>query len=822
MVRRNAAANCPRACAGVSSAARGCVDTHGLSPKESATNLIITIRFVKRTTMRRLQPVLWVLPSVALFALTAAGQDTNQTVGEVRFEGAVGTTEAYMLSVIRTRAGDPYAPETLDADVSRLLRTGRFLDVTYRVDDADRGVDVTFVVHERPVIATIRFEGNRLLSDSALLEHVPAKPGDPVDAYAVREGRDNILSAYRDRGYGHTTVEIDQEKARTTGELVYRIEEGPKVRVREVFFEGNVAIDEPELRKLVQTKPAMWIFRAGAYDPDVVAADAVEVQNHYRQEGYLDARVSYRVEPGAEPGDLNVVFAIVEGRPYRVETIRVEGNTVMTDEELLGIMASGTQQIVKLRRLDADVRTVQTRYGERGYIYASVRAIRVFSTTPGYVIITVQITEGEKISVGRIVVRGNEGTQDKVVRRALELFPGDTFNLTLATQAEQRLRQSQIFDDVSVTPVGTLAGVRDILIDVSEAESTNDFVFGFGITSNSGLVGSILLDIRNFDIFDTPRSFGEFIRMRAFRGAGQRLRLELQPGTELNRFRIDFTEPYLFDQPLRFDFSVYHFTRNREGYDEQRTGSNVSFGRRLDRGVGSRGWFKDWYAEIAFRAEQVELDDIDIFDDRSVRDVEGGTFLTSAKMTLVRDTTDSRFAPTRGDRMTLSYEQFIGDFVFGKLRLRWTRHTTVSVDELDRKSVFSLRADAGFIGGDAPVFEKFYAGGIGSIRGFDFRGIGPRGGLKNDPIGGDFLLTGTAEYSFPLTGELLRGVLFTDVGTVEEDFGLSQLRMSVGFGVRMTVQMFGPVPIELDFAIPVLADDDDDERVFNFFIGGTF
>ena len=310
--------------------------------------------------------------------------------------------------------------------------------------------------------------------------------------------------------------------------------------------------------------------------------------------------------------------------------------------------------------------------------------------------------------------------------------------------------------------------------------------------------------------------------MRSFRGAGQRLRLELQPGTELSRFRIDFTEPYFMDLPIRFGTSVYHFTRSREDYNERRTGANVSLGKRFDEGLGSRKWFKGWYAEVALRAEEVDIDGADIFDDRSIRDVDGSTLLTSVKGTLVRDKTDSRFLPTRGDRFTISYEQFVGDFTFGKLRGSYTRHQTLYTDVRDRKSVLSFKVDAGMIGGTAPVFEKFYAGGIGSIRGFDFRGVGPRGGLRNDPIGGDFLLTVGTEYSFPLTGDLLRGVVFADMGTVERDFEVTSWRAAVGVGVRLTIQLFGPVPIEIDFALPVSSDDDDDKRTFSFFIGGVF
>jgi outer membrane protein insertion porin family len=759
---------------------------------------------------------------VVLGAASAAAQTVGDVIEEVRFEGAERVSESYMLNVVRSRAGAPLDQAIVDQDVVRLLETGRFITATAEVSREDGKAVVTFRVRERPTVVRIAFEGNSEFDDGTLEDKVPLRPGDRIDLYAVREGRENILFFYRSKGYGHARVDVDESAVRNTGEVVYRIEEGPKVRVRKILFEGNTVFDAHELSKTIQTKTAWWIFREGAFDPDIAARDAAAVQQYYRDRGYLDARVSYRTEPGEKPGDLRVVFTIVEGGPYTVESVRIEGNTVIPTDEILRLMTTAPGRIFNQGALDADVRAVHTRYGERGYIYASVRAIRVFSATPGFVVITIRVEEGERMSVGRVVVRGNQHTQDKVVRRALDLYPGDIFNLTKIRNAETLLRQTALFDRATITPVGQEPNVRDIIIDVEESERMSDLLFSFGVTSDAGLVGNIVLNYRNFDIFDTPRSFSEFIKFRSFRGAGQNLRIELQPGTELNRFRIDFTEPYLFDRPLRFDVGLYHFTRDREGYDEQRTGASVSFGKRLEEGLGPRQWFKNWYGEVAFRVENVDLDDVDIFDAKDIREAEGNNFLTSVKGTVVRDRTDNRYIPTSGDRLSFSYEQFVGEWNFGKLRARYARHQTVYTDVEERKSVFSFRVDSGVILGDAPVFERYYAGGIGSIRGFDFRGVGPRGGIEDAPVGGDFLLTTSFEYSFPLAGDVLRGVVFSDMGTVESGIELTKWRVAVGFGVRLTIEIFGPVPIELDIAAPIVSDDDDETRSFSFFIGGSF
>ncbi len=747
-----------------------------------------------------------------------AGSST--TVSEIRFEGLEQADENYCLSVIQTQAGQVFDKAQTDADITRILATGRFADVRYETSMAGGGVVVTFYAQARVQITAIEFVGNDKFPKRKLRAEVPVKIGDPIDMFSIREGASAITLLYRDAGYGQIVVTFDDDQLNETGELYYTIEEGPRVRVRRIAFEGNDSIEAKELEKNVSTKPYRWIFRDGKFDEDVVEADAASVQMHYRGQGYLDARVGYRVDIEESTQDIAVTFTIVEGDRYNVESIEIVGNSVFTTDELLDLTDLYIDEPILQKKLDGGSKAIQKKYGEQGYIFAFVEPVRVFSSTPGLVRVTYEITEGEQINVGRVVVRGNERTRDKVVRRAVELFPDDVYNLTKAKEAEENLRATQIFQSARVTPVGDQAGVRDVLVTVDESQKAGNFIFGFGVTSNSGLVGSIMLDIKNFDLFDTPRSFSEFVKLRSFYGGGQRLRVELQPGTELNRFRVDFTEPYLFDKPLRFDSSFYFFERDRDDFNERRVGANVSLGKRL-----TKGFLKDWYGELALRVESIRLDDLDPLVARDIRDDEGSTFQTSVKATLVRDRTDNRFVPTTGDRLRFSYEQFGvmgGDSFFGKLTGSYTRHFTLKTDELDRKSVLTLRGVGGAIVGDAPVFDRFYAGGIGSVRGFQFRGISPRQGINDDEIGGELMLLFSTEYSFPLYSDTLRGVLFTDMGTVESDYELSDWRVSIGAGVKLQVDYFGPVPLEFDIAAPVIRDGDDDEQIFSFFIGAAF
>ena len=769
--------------------------------------------------MARVAAVCFLLSAVGLPGVVLRAQETTpRTVAVVDITGLVQTSPALVRDLIGVAPGSTLDESELDRAMSRILKTGRFLSARYTLKNEADGVHVTVVVSERTIVSEIRFEGNRNFTDSRLRSEVLQKAGQTVDWLAVRDGRSAITALYHDAGYGDATVSYDQELLTRTGVLVYAINDGLRVRIRKIRFEGNDTLPRRDLLRRIETKKAFWFIRSGAFDEERAEADVARLRAFHRDEGFLDAQVQYRRELDESDTNLTLVFTIDEGTRYHVESIEFRGNTVFSDVELLDMIGSEVGRVVKRPQVDADVKTIQARYGELGHIYVRTRENRVFSQTPGWVRITFEIAEGEAFRVGRVVVRGNARTRDKVVRRALNLYPpDDLFDLTETREAERRLKETRIFASARVYPVGDQPGVRDVVIDVREAEKAGDFLFGAGVTSNAGLVGNIVLDLQNFDITDRPRSWSEFVKLRSFFGGGQRLRLDLQPGTRLARFRIDFTEPYFLDKLLRFDASVFVFRRRRDGYVERRTGLTLSLSKRLE-----QGRLRGWTGEVAVRAEQASVRDVDLFAARTIRDDEGSNFLTSLKISLVRDRTDNRFVPTAGNRITVAYEQFGllgGEHTFGRVTARYRTYRTLRTDLRDRKHVLALRGEVGAIIGDAPIFERYFAGGTGSIRGFRFRGIGEREGLQKNNIGGDFRILAGTEYSFPLVGDRFRGLFFLDTAAV----GSGGLRASFGVGVRFTLELFGNVlPLELDLALPFLRESEDDTQVFSFLVGRIF
>jgi outer membrane protein insertion porin family len=302
---------------------------------------------------------------------------------------------------------------------------------------------------------------------------------------------------------------------------------------------------------------------------------------------------------------------------------------------------------------------------------------------------------------------------------------------------------------------------------------------------------------------------------RAFTGAGQYIRASFEPGTQGTNASVAFGEPWLFDRPYSFTSQAYLRDRQREHYDERRGGGQIGLGKRFD---------NIWSATLTLRGEDVAIHDVS---DPAVRAAEilkyeGHSTLTSAGLQLRRNTTNSGFYAYKGTDASVGWDVFGalgGDFSFHKFSAEWNGYLTLNEDMLDRKTVLGLHVNGGYIPDDAPFFERYYGGGIGSVRGFAYRGISPRSGPDDDPIGGNFSATATAELSFPLAGDHLRGVAFVDAGDVEPGMHLGTIRTSAGFGIRLFLPFFGQAPLALDFALPLNKASQDDTQLISFSFG---
>lgn len=764
----------------------------------------------------------------------------GRVVSEIRVLGLDRVSRRLVDNTIRTAPGRPLSWETVREDLRNLERLGEFRDIQARIEENDdRTVVVIYDLTEAPIIQDIVVIGNRRVTDTELSEVVNQGSliiGVPIDDYRIGLAARLIEDFYRTQGFYLVSVEIDESELAETGVVIFRIREGERLQVTDIRFEGNSAFDSRELRSLVETKTKGLIEKA-PLDDDTLDADVGTLVEHYRNNGYLDIRVSRSILPAPNAREAIVTFIVDEGAQYTLRSVQVwgvagtrdepeAGLTVMAPEQIAAQMTVRPGEVFSARAIRDSEAAVRDALRQMGYIDARVGSEQFRAVDSPTVDLRLYIDEGARYRTGRVLIQGNEHTKDKVVRRDVDLYPDSWLDGTAAEESERRLRNSGLYSPPGPNSQGPAVivqpedprfpGYRDVLVRVEET-NTGRIGFGAAVNSDSGLVGAISLDQRNFDIADTPESFGEFFSGRAFRGAGQTFSLSLQPGDRVSTYSVALAEPRLFESPYSASGSAYFRTREFDEYDEQRLGSRV----RLGRAFGTR-----WTGFVTARLEEIDISEIDADSTVDLFDVEGESSISSLSLGMTRTTVDSRFRPTEGSRLELEAEQvglLGGDYDFTKLSLDHSLFVRIDEDYLGRPTVLSVNTRLGYIpqSDESPIFERFHQGGR-SFRGFDFRGIGPvgvrndTGVVGNDQIGGDFSFFLGAQVERPVWRDMLGVAFFVDSGTVSDDFSFDEYRVSAGVGLRMYIAAFGQTPLAFDFAVPVVKEDTDDTQIFSF------
>jgi outer membrane protein insertion porin family len=760
----------------------------------------------------------------------------GRTVEDVRVLGNQRVPSAVIQNVVRTKRGDKFDPTTVEEDYRSIYALRKFANAEAKVEPTVTGVIVTFIVTEEKQIREITYRGNQAVTTETLRDTVTIGTGEAIDSFRINTARQSIESLYRDKNFPFVHVEVDREHVEKTGELVFNVVEGPKVTIRKVKFLGNRAFTDQRLKDTLQTKSWFPIFRPGTFDPEQVEDDVASVRRFYESKGFFDVQVGRTLAFSPDQTEMQVNFVVNEGVRYRVSRVEFRGNSTLSDVQLRRGLRLIAGRAFDAETAQRDIRQIVREYSPFGYIYESrpqfsnpeylkIEPRQIFHREAGTLDLIYQISEGKPFRIGRILIKGNARTQDKVILRELRIAPGQMYNSAELADGLERVRGLPNFSpgSVSATPIGNDPNYRDILIEVNE-QKTAMFTVGAGVNSNGGVGAAITYTQSNFDITDWPESWKDIFTERAFTGAGQLFRVTLQPGTEATNASVLFREPWIFDQRFALTTEAYYRDRLREHYDETRAGGRVTIGHRFD--------YVHTLA-LTFRGEDVNIHDIDDDDEfvggvpvraPEILALQGHSTITSAGLLFRRDTSNPGPVPYRGTISQIGWESYGalgGEFTFQKFTGGWDWYHMLHEDLVDRRTVLAFHIDAGYIpGDDAPFFERFYGGGIGSIRGFRFRGVSPRDGFAEDPIGGNFSVTGTAEVSFPLYGDSLRGVVFTDFGDVEEDVRLGTIRSSVGAGIRLVLPIFGQTtPIALDFAMPITKDGQDDTQIISFSLG---
>jgi outer membrane protein assembly factor BamA len=761
--------------------------------------------------------------------LVAASQYAGQTVEEVRIEGNTQVSTSVIRELIRTHEGDKFDPNTVVDDYQRVYdKMKLFANVEARVQPTATGVIVVFLVTEEKQIKDVRFVGNFKIKTRDLEDAVDLKAGQAIDSFRISLGQQAIEKLYHTKNHPFAHVLVDQQLLTQDGIVLFTIVEGPQVRVRKVDFIGNNSFTAARLSDQVQTPHYLFIFNSGNFDPEQVDEDVASLRRFYRDKGFFDARVGRILTRSADMTEMEVTFVIDEGPRYIIDRVEFKGDMAVTEGELRKDMHMLEGQYFEQAGEDDDIRAMVREYSKAGgYIYFSqpglpssedylyIKGTARFKSQPGHMDLVYDISEGRQFRLDNIRIKGNEATKDNVILRELHLRPGQRYDSGEVEDAADRLRGLPNFKTVTITPIdnGDPNG-RDLLVEVEE-QRTAEVTAGVGVNSNGGVGGQLSYEQKNFDITNPPTSFGDFFSSRAFAGAGQDFRAEFDPGTLGTDANIRFSEPYIFDQPFSITAEAYLSNRIRESYDDDRLGGTIIFGHNFN---------YIYSADVSMRGEDVVIKHV-IDPELRAPEINQGTghhTLTSIAVTLERDTTNHGPLTYKGDNSYVQFEQgeaLGGNVDFNRVSFSMNDYQTISEDLVDRRAVIYSHLDFASDPHKAPFYERLYGGGYGSVRGFDFRGISPRAGPFDDPVGGDFSLAGGEELGFPLVEDFLRGVVFVDAGDVEANTHFGVIRSSAGLGVRLYIPFFGQKPVALDFGIPISQNRQDRTQVLSFSLG---
>jgi outer membrane protein assembly complex protein YaeT len=747
-------------------------------------------------------------------------------IADVIIQGNKLIPSQTIIGQIKTRAGAEYLEDVLQEDVRILMATKQFINVQPRVvPEPDGRVRVFILIRELPTtVQKVTYTGIHHLSEDELEKTTGIHKGMPLNPIANKLACQAIVRRLNEDGrlFADCTLLAGDKPGDT--EVIFSITEGNKLQIDDIEFVGNTFVSSARLATQINSGKAFLGLLGGRYNPAAADDDVQKLIQYYRNFGYLDIKVSRAVRYGLDGTSLVLVFYINEGLRYRYDgsPMIVSSKPLMqTPDQLNPLILQADGDFLNQKKITEDVTRIKNYVGYEG-MEVRVTPIPVHDqATPGLVKLQLQVEEQAPARAGRIIIQGNTRTDQRVILRQLDIYPGQILPYPELVEAENRLKRLNIFKNTpdehpTVTIINPNFGdqnaeFRDILVTVTE-DNTGSLLFGVGVNSDSGLTGSIVLNERNFDITRLPTSWEDLVSGGAFRGAGQELRIEAVPGTEVQRYSITWRDPAIFDTKNSLALSGYYYEREYDEYTEERLGGKITLGRKLN---------KYWSVSAAVRLEDIHLDTIPDGAPPEITNYAGSSFAAGFRLGVTRDTRDNFMRPTEGNMISASVEQVTGTYNYTLANLEGNQYfTTFQRADGSGRQVLALHSQASWASDTTPVYDRYYAGGFQSMRGFEFRGVGPQ--VDGYKVGGDFMFLNSAEYQVPvMANDNFYFVGFCDTGTVESKVSLAEYRVAVGLGVRFVVPMLGPVPIALDFGVPLCKTSYDNTQVFSFWLGMT-
>lgn len=775
---------------------------------------------IRKVEMRKLILVL-VFLTIPLFLYP---QDVVEKIEIVGNEKVTRETILYYLS---SREGDYFSEELLKRDFRVLWSTGFFSNIKIEKEEGTKGKIVKIIVEENPVIKNIIYKTGKKLKEDDIVNKLKEKdeyilPYSYYNPYKIQKIEKTIKDLLMEKGLesGEVNAEIDKI-GKNELDVIFNINEGPKIKVGEVLFEGKPKLPPSILKEAMKENRKhnlfAWITGKDVFKKNKLEEDLANIKKKLQEYGYMEAIVG---EPRIEDMERRSIFfkkqkmkriivPVDAGYRYRVGDVNIEGNKIISAKFIRKLIRLKEGEVYSTEVREESVEEIGELYRDGGYLYAQIMPVENLDPKRKRINITFQIYEGEVAYLHRLKIRGNTYTKDKVIRRELLLREGDRFSLALFKDSMLRMKQLGLVElekDPDIRPNPENPTQIDVILPVKELQR-NNIQFTAGYSGYEGTFIALSYSTVNF------------------LGAGENLQFTAQHGKRIKNYMFGFSEPYFLDYPLTLGFNIYNrYIIYPYLFDQKSKGIDFMVGARI------RGY---WRTNLTYTYQYVNIevpesdDDSGYYYDPYYYGIwEGGYAVSSLMPSIYRSTVDSPLTPTRGTLYMASCK-FAGSFLGGDIGMIKPRFEWTFYHPLVKNHVIGLHAEYQFIKtlGDSgiPIWERFYLGGERSIRGYDIYTIGPRS-EQGANIGGDKSLVLNAEYIIPVGGPLY-AILFMDAGNAfasDQKISLSNLYTSKGLELRIFVPALR-VPFRLIFSYntPKIRPDDAN-FAFRFAIGTTF
>ncbi len=743
-------------------------------------------------------------------------------VKDIRVEGIQRTEAGTVFNYLPVRVGDTFTEEQAATAIRELFATGFFSDVRIEVEDEV----IVVIVDERPAIADITFVGIREFDSDALkasLRAVGLAEARTFDRALLERAEQELKRQYLGRGkYAAEIVTTITPLERNRVAINFTVDEGQFAKIRQIRIVGASDFDEEDLIDLFSLRTPGWLTwytKNDQYSRQKLSADLETLRSHYLDRGYLDFNIdSTQVSITPDKKDIYITVNVTEGEKYTVSDVSFTGDLILPEEEYLSLVRIRPGEVFSRANLTETTDAIIDRLGNEGYAFANVNAAPEVDEEKREVSFTIFVDPGRRVYVRRINIGGNVRTRDEVVRREMIQMEGAWYDAALINRSRTRVDRLGYFDEVTVQTPAVPGSTDQVDVNVTVKERpTGNLALGAGFSSSEKLVlsGSISQD----NLF----------------GSGKSLSLGVNTAKSGRTISLSFTDPYYTIDGISLGYDVYHRT-----YDPSRTLSVARY-RSVSTGGGLRVGFPvglDDKINLGLAIDRTEITTYDespdlykdfcrAFDCSSPSGV-GKVTVDSlvASLGWSSDTRDSVVYPRSGVYQRVALEGSIppGELRFYKLNYQYQYWLPLGRDNALMLNT-NLGWAKGYGGKPVPFYKNFYAGGIGSVRGFEQSSLGRRT-ADDDPIGGTRLVVGNVEYYFPLPGSgsdrTFRTSLFFDAGYVwdeDEDLDFGQLRYSTGLAFSWSSPLG---PLKFSFGFPLNAESGDDVQRFQFQFGSVF